>query len=140
MSVKLPQEKPVGSKWVEIRLGGGQCLQLLVNRPTFAQQVACLSAVSSAEYYQQRISASITDWREVEDNGGQTIPFSLESLWALCGIYPQALARINEAVTDVWVTYPGDLAKNSPPPPATGGMSVPSEIAPSIASSNSAIS
>lgn len=137
MSVKLPQSIPASARWADIELGGEQSLRLLLNRPTFAQQVAVLAATTNTEFVEERLRASVTDWADVTNDEDQPLPFSWEALQALFAAYPQALARVNLAVIDVWITHPGDLAKNLPTPPANGGTETTGATAASTASSPS---
>jgi len=137
MSVKLPQTVSAKSQWADIDLGGNQSLKLLIGRPTFAQQVTVLAAQSTAEFIESRINASVANWQGVVDDAGEPVPFNLPSLQALFATYPQALARVNAAVIDVWITHPEDLEKNLPTPPANGGTETTAETAVSTASSPS---
>lgn len=137
MSVKLPQTVGHKSQWVDIDLGAGQNLKLQVSRPGFAQQVEVLASGTQVDFVQARINASVTDWQDVENDAGKPVPFNLPSLHALFETYPQALAKVNAAVVDVWITHPGDLEKNLPTPPASGGTGTTGETASSTGSSPS---
>jgi hypothetical protein len=140
MTTRLPQTGLRDAKWVDIDLSAGQTLRLKVDPPNFSQQVHSLLAESPSDFWERRIRASVTGWEGVVDDADQPVPFSWDMLEALLVTYPQALALVQAAVIEVWVTYPEDLEKKSPAPPASGGTETPTEIAPATDSSSSATS
>lgn len=137
MSVKLPQTINNQSQWADIDLGAEQTLKLQLSRPSFAQQAAVLASQTQAEFIEARITSSVIGWEGVIDDAGQPVPYSQAALLSLFAAYPQALARVNAAVIEVWITHPGDLEKNLPTPPASGGTGTTGETTSSTGSSPS---
>lgn len=120
MSITLRFPKG-GAEWRSIETAEGS-LELLTRRPTAGDQLEFLLAGSPAERWLARLHATVTDWRGVEDEQGQPVPFSIESLVLLCsqiGAWTEVFTLVNDLC---------DVAppKNSAGPSASGGTAEPS--------------
>ncbi len=130
MGARLPSDIPTAAKWYKIELGGEQSFEIEIRRPTFAEQVASLVENSPTGQMRTRFASMVINWRGVEDEQEppQPVPFSLEALVRLLEIYPQSFSQINRVLIDMFWTYPEDLRKNLPLPPANGGTTMTTEI------------
>jgi hypothetical protein len=138
MGVRLPSGKPI-ARWVTINLGGEQSLELEIVRPTYQQAVEAMLARSDDERFALKAKAVIVNWRDVTDDTGAAVPFSMDNLLRAIATYPQALPHVSIAINDVWFTLPGDLAKNWQTPPANGGTTIIAETTSTTTPSNSAL-
>ena len=86
MSVKLRLNKPA-DEWKTVTIATGD-FEVLVHRPDFGTKMREINSL------EDRIRICIKDWRGINDENDQPIPFSWESLCALCEQSDRALSQL----------------------------------------------
>ncbi len=96
-------------KWVSVEVGSGQSFDILVRRPSFAQQTESLTSANRAAYH---IESAVVSWRGVKDAGGAEIPFCTEKLKMLCERFPPAFLAILRVANDAFYGMSEEQEKN----------------------------
>ena len=115
MKIDLSGERPEKQKKVTF---GDQEFSVCVRDPSYKQQAEdadILMQSSEESLSRHRIESCIVGWEGVENKEGKTIPFSQDSLSAMCefrGIFQQFLMLSNDAFRG----QDEETEKNSDPP------------------------
>lgn len=124
-----------GFAWETIDLGNGDTIEIGIRRPTLSEQLVALQDCGpSCEY---KVRAYVADWRGVNNEKGEAIPFSWDAINQLCAVYPGAIWALLDSVRKVRFAEGADDSKNSESPPLAGGMTTIDEIIDTMTSSDS---
>ena len=126
----------VGPVWKLIELGDGGTFELAVKRPTLGEQLAVMNDARGEPVEVFLLRSRIVDWRGVNDEAGQPVPYSFDTLGRLSTVYPDLIWDILIAVSEV-IKPEATNSKNLPTPPANGGTETTGETTASTALSAS---
>lgn len=118
--IKFIPSEFTGPIWKLIELGDGGTFEIAVKRPTLGEQLAALDAARGESVEVFLLRARIVDWRGVNDEVGNPVPYTFDTLGQLSLSYPDLIWDILIAVSEAIKTEATNL-KNLPTPPANGG-------------------
>jgi len=122
--------------WVTVDLGRGDSIEIAVSRPTLLEQLRAVEETRGLAWTAYKLASKIQDWRGVNNEQGQPVPYSWEALNQLCAAYDDCVYSLLEAVRNAGQVAENQ-SKNSPTPPHAGGKDTPLETTPATESSPS---
>jgi hypothetical protein len=115
--LKIATNKPPELKvWRTISLTSGDSFDVLLKRPTFDDLM--VDRELSTDYTETRIERCVLDWRGVNDENDQPIPYALQTLRDLAVVLPVMVYRIAMELELLYAGLTADAEKNSEKPPA----------------------
>lgn len=112
MAVKL--KAPIkGATWETVEVAPGDTLELLIDRPTFADVMEDAEVLSG--FAERRMKKLILNWRGVQGEDGKEVPYTWETFQVMCMAYPALLGLAMVLVRSRYDRLGADESKNSEP-------------------------
>lgn len=120
MVVKLSGQQT--ERWEKVDLGAAGDFEIQMRRPTYedyarhlAIGVESINGADGAELRQIecRMQSAFCDWRGIEDSESKPVPFSWDSLKALCSTYRSAFVKLSSLSVEAFSGMDEDASKNS---------------------------
>lgn len=138
MAVTFIPQQYTAHHWVTVDLGRGDSIEIAVSRPTLLEQLRAVEETRGMAWTAYKLASRIQNWRGVNDEHGQPVPYSWDALNQLCAAYDDCVYSLLEAVRNAGQVTENQ-SKNLPTPPDAGGTDTPSETIPSTESSPSMV-
>lgn len=125
--LRLLPADAVAPQWKTWDIAPAATIELLIGRPTLADQFAIIDAIRKDRdvgYELGEIQARIKDWRGVQDEQGQPLPYSLAALDRIIATYPESFWTLLRLVRETSVGMSETDEKNCVVPPSAGGTAM----------------